>query len=73
MPGTPETGAAMHALIARLYPICRSITGDGVRETLRILQEQVPLGTSVISSGMRAPRIARVSRTPSPVIERQIG
>ena len=25
----------MHALMAELFPICRSITGDGVRETLR--------------------------------------
>ena len=25
----------MHELVADLYPICRSITGDGVRETLR--------------------------------------
>lgn len=49
---TSATGEEMHALIARLYPICRSITGDGVRETLRILGEwngldihEVPTGT----------------------------
>ena len=36
-------GAELHALIARLYPICRSITGDGVRQTLRILSEVVPI------------------------------
>ena len=28
-------GADMLALVTELYPICRSITGDGVRETLR--------------------------------------
>src|SRR5262249_15743719 len=36
-------GAELHALIARLYPICRSITGEGLRQTLRILSEVVPL------------------------------
>jgi aminopeptidase-like protein len=42
-------------LIERLYPICRSITGDGVRETLSIIGEtidldvhEVPSGTSVL-------------------------
>jgi len=33
----------MLRLIAELYPICRSITGDGLRETLRLLQRQIPL------------------------------
>ena len=28
----------MHALMAELYPICRSLTGDGVRETFEILE-----------------------------------
>ena len=36
-------GEEMHALIRRLYPICRSITGDGIRETLRLIGEQIPL------------------------------
>ena len=30
----PEVGEELHDLVAELYPICRSITGDGVRETL---------------------------------------
>lgn len=33
----------MHALVERLYPLCRSITGDGVRATLGILAESIPL------------------------------
>ena len=30
-------GQAMHRLVTELYPICRSITGSGLRETLRIV------------------------------------
>jgi aminopeptidase-like protein len=43
----------MHALIRELYPICRSITGDGVRETLRILRRFVPLELHEVPSGTR--------------------
>jgi aminopeptidase-like protein len=46
-------GERMHALIARLYPICRSITGEGVRETLRILGERLPLAVHEVASGTR--------------------
>jgi aminopeptidase-like protein len=45
------SGGAMHDLITRLYPICRSITGDGVRETLAVLQEHIPVETREIPSG----------------------
>ena len=34
MPASTTAGAAMHELVGGLFPICRSITGDGVRETL---------------------------------------
>lgn len=44
-------GHELHALIAELYPICRSITGDGVRETLRRLQRFVPLVIREVPSG----------------------
>jgi len=47
-------GAELHDRIRRLYPICRSITGDGVRQTLRLLGaeidvavEEIPTGTQV--------------------------
>lgn len=33
----------MYRLITELFPICRSITGDGVRQTLRILQGHIPM------------------------------
>jgi aminopeptidase-like protein len=45
------TGSEMMALARRLYPICRSITGDGVRETLAILGEHIPLAVSEVASG----------------------
>lgn len=35
----------------RLFPICRSITGDGVRETLKILSEIIPLHIHETASG----------------------
>lgn len=44
-------GAQMHALVSSLYPICRSITGNGVRETLRALKERMPLELHEVPSG----------------------
>jgi aminopeptidase-like protein len=45
-------GAAMHALATELFPICRSITGDGVRRTLEILSRELPaLNTFEVPSG----------------------
>lgn len=32
----------MYSLVKELFPICRSITGDGVRKTLRIIQREIP-------------------------------
>ncbi len=37
-----QPGQQMFAMMRRLWPICRSITGDGVRQTLNILREQLP-------------------------------
>jgi aminopeptidase-like protein len=44
-------GDQMHALVERLYPICRSITGDGVRATLDILAESIPLTVHEVPTG----------------------
>ena len=48
-----ELGAAMHRLIRDLYPICRSITGDGIRASLRMLQQVVPLEIHEVPTGTR--------------------
>jgi aminopeptidase-like protein len=45
------TGPELHALVERLYPICRSITGDGVRATLEIIGEHVPLKITEVPTG----------------------
>jgi aminopeptidase-like protein len=46
-----EQGPAMHALVRRLYPLCRSITGDGVRRTLEIIGESIPLTVHEVPTG----------------------
>jgi aminopeptidase-like protein len=45
------TGQEIYALAERLYPICRSITGDGVRQTLDILSEHVAIERHEVPSG----------------------
>jgi aminopeptidase-like protein len=50
----PEgSGAEMHALIGDLFPICRSITGDGFRESLRRMSEVVPIALTEVRTGTR--------------------
>ncbi len=46
-----QLGTPMHALMAELYPICRSITGDGVRQSLRLLQAHIPLTLHEVPTG----------------------
>jgi aminopeptidase-like protein len=41
----------MQALASRLFPLCRSITGDGVRETLREVADRIPLEIHEVPSG----------------------
>src|SRR5512143_3056875 len=44
---------ALHRLIERMYPICRSITGDGVRKTLELVHDVIPITTREVPSGTR--------------------
>jgi aminopeptidase-like protein len=46
-----QLGREMYALIEELYPICRSITGNGLRQTLAILQRLLPITCTEVSSG----------------------
>jgi aminopeptidase-like protein len=54
LPGLLESvdvGDEMYRVIRELYPLCRSITGNGVRETLRIIKKQIPLQIHEIPTG----------------------
>ncbi len=42
-PQAGKVGRDMHELVRGLYPICRSITGDGLRETLRQIGQHIPV------------------------------
>ncbi len=52
---TPDTesGAALYRFAERLYPICRSITGQGVRQTLALIAARVPLKIHEVRSGTK--------------------
>lgn len=43
----------MYQLLKELFPICRSITGNGVRKTFDILQRHVDLKIQEYPSGMQ--------------------
>jgi len=49
-----KAGTAMYELIAELYPFCRSITGNGVRQTLKSLQKHIPIIINEVPSGTKA-------------------
>ena len=44
-------GIEMYELIRQLYPIHRSTTGHGVRKTLRILGELIPIEITEVQTG----------------------
>src|SRR5499426_887817 len=44
-------GGALYDCVADLYPLCRSLSGEGLRETLRRLQRVVPLTIHEVPTG----------------------
>lgn len=46
-----EMGRRLHSFASELYPICRSITGDGVRQTLAAVNSRIPLQISEVPTG----------------------
>jgi aminopeptidase-like protein len=46
-------GQEMYQLIVEMYPICRSITGEGLRRTLRILGRVVPIEMYEVPTGTK--------------------
>jgi len=49
--GATSLGEELHRFAAELYPICRSITGDGIRRTLALIQDRIPLQTFEVPTG----------------------
>lgn len=46
-----DTGSKCYSLIEKLFPICRSITGYGVRQTLNIISKHIPIKVKEVPSG----------------------
>src|SRR5262245_48388253 len=49
--GIDEIGKQLHGFAAELFPICRSITGDGVRRTLASIQTKIDIQVSEVPTG----------------------
>jgi aminopeptidase-like protein len=52
-PQTDSIGQEAFQLMRRLFPLCRSVTGSGVRETFDVLEDLIPLTRTEIPSGTR--------------------
>lgn len=46
-----QGGHDLYDLMVELYPICRSITGNGVRETLNRIGNRIPIQVQEVASG----------------------
>jgi aminopeptidase-like protein len=47
----PAVGRGLYDFAAELYPICRSITGHGVRQSLALIGRRIPLSIREVPSG----------------------
>lgn len=47
----PSIGEEIHQFMRDLYPLCRSITGDGVRKTFELIKKRIPMNTYEVPSG----------------------
>jgi len=47
----PDIGRELYCFAEELFPICRSITGAGIRQTLATIQERIPLQMAEIPTG----------------------
>lgn len=49
----PELSEKLYSHIAELFPLCRSITGEGLRSTLQYISRQIPLNIVEVPTGTR--------------------
>ena len=49
----PDIGQKLHRHVEALFPICRSITGEGLRVTLRYIRQFLPLEICEVPSGIK--------------------
>ncbi len=50
---SPPAGRALLDFATELYPICRSITGNGLRQTLQLVKARIPLRIHEVRSGSK--------------------
>jgi aminopeptidase-like protein len=49
--GSEDMGMAMYEFIRQMYPLCRSITGAGFRETLSMVSQYIPVEIHEVPTG----------------------
>jgi aminopeptidase-like protein len=49
--GQARLGDQLYGFAVELYPICRSITGEGIRQTLNLIKQHIPIETFKVPSG----------------------